>query len=116
MISFSSELRWLATCPEPWSEASSNASNAKDWDRETIYQNTIKAFTALAAEAWDLSVMPVFAGLCPHNDFKREQAELLRRADTELKRQGVAVLDWLYGLSPGGDKFGTLFLCHFKSL
>ena len=35
------------------------------------------------------------------------QAELLRRADAEMKKQGVAVLDWLFALSPGGDQFGT---------
>lgn len=35
------------------------------------------------------------------------KAELLRRADSEMKKQGVAVLDWLHALSPGGDKFGT---------
>eukprot|EP00434_Breviolum_minutum_P035469 symbB.v1.2.031399.t1/scaffold3642.1/size52775/7 len=93
VISFSLELRWLANCP--------------DWDRETIYDNTIKALNGLVADAWDLAILPVFAGFCPHNGFKKEQAELLRRADSEMKKQGVAVLDWLHALSPGGDKFGT---------
>lgn len=93
VISFGLELRWLANCP--------------DWDRETIYDNTIKAMSGLVAQAWDLAIVPVFAGLCPHNGFKKEQAELLRRADSEMKKQGAAVLDWLYALSPGGDKFGT---------
>lgn len=92
IISFGLELRWLAKCP--------------DWDRETIYDNTIKAYTALAAEAWDLAIMPIFGGLCPHNDFAKVQAEFLRRADAEMKKQGIPVLDWLHALSPGGDKFG----------
>ena len=47
----------------------------------------------------------------------------MRRADSEMKKQGVAVLDWLHALSPGGDKFGTgrstfcalCWLCRFES-
>lgn len=38
----------------------------------------------------------------------QEQAEFLRRADAEMKKQGIPVLDWLHALSPGGDKFGTI--------
>ncbi|CAE7263289.1 unnamed protein product [Symbiodinium pilosum] len=93
VFAFSMELRWLATCPE--------------WDRQTIYDNTMKAFAALAAEAWDMGIMPVFAGLTPNSGFEKQQAKLLRDADNEMKRMGVPVLDWLHVISRGGDNFGT---------
>mmetsp|Transcript_37501 Transcript_37501/g.83737 ORF Transcript_37501/g.83737 Transcript_37501/m.83737 type:complete len:841 (-) Transcript_37501:158-2680(-) len=93
IFAFSMELRWLANCPE--------------WDRKTILDNTMKAFAALASDAWDLGIMPVFAGLTPHSGFGEEQAKLLREADAEMKRMGVPVLDWLFAISKGGDKFGT---------
>jgi len=93
IFGFSMELRWLATCPE--------------WDRKTIYDNTMKAFSALAADAWVLGIMPVFAGLTPNSGFEKEQAKLLRDADGEMKGMGVPVLDWLHAITKGGDKFGT---------
>ncbi|CAJ1380724.1 unnamed protein product [Effrenium voratum] len=92
VIAFSAELRWLANCP--------------DWERQTICDNTIKAMAALVADAWDAGIMPVLAGFCPHESFEREQADLLRRADSEMRSLGAPVLDWLHALSPGGDKFG----------
>ncbi|CAJ1344477.1 unnamed protein product [Effrenium voratum] len=93
VIAFSAELRWLANCPD-------------DWERQTICDNTIKAMAALVADAWDAGIMPVLAGFCPHESFEREQADLLRRADSEMRSLGAPVLDWLHALSPGGDKFG----------
>ena len=73
----------------------------EDWDRETIYDNTIKAmcrgrmqtdspicfceaYTALAAEAWDLAIMPIFGGLCPHNDFAKANFSLGIKGITKL--------------------------------
>lgn len=31
-----------------------------------------EAMNGLVAQAWDLAIVPVFAGLSPHNGFKKE--------------------------------------------
>ena len=39
-----------------------------------------EAFAALAADAWDLGIVPVFAGLAPHNGFEKEQDMLFNHS------------------------------------
>ena len=40
----------------------------------TQLSRNFEAMSGLVAQAWDLAIVPVFAGLCPHNGFKKEQA------------------------------------------
>lgn len=40
----------------------------------TQLSRKFEAMNGLVAQAWDLAIVPVFAGLCPHNGFQKEQA------------------------------------------
>jgi len=39
-----------------------------------LHSLIVEALNGLVADAWDLAILPVFAGFCPHNGFKKEQA------------------------------------------
>ena len=46
----------------------------------------VEALNGLVADAWDLAILPVFAGFCPHNGFKKEQAASLSESNVSCRR------------------------------